>query len=421
MITTLNEGREKRAEREVPMRVETEAQGLELQELEPWPEPVNGAALLEELEILLKRFVVLPERAAETIALWVLHTYGFELREVSTYLGIESPEKRCGKTTLLSVLAELASRPVIAANISSPAFFRVIQQTRPTLLIDEADTFLQGNDELRGILNSGYTRKTAYVVRVTNQFNQTDGYRRFSCWCPKVIAAIGRLPDTLADRCIVIRMQRKKAVEQCERLRGLEATDLKRKCLRFVADHGPEIAKAQPAIPQTLNDRAADIWEPLLALADLAGGAWPAKAREAAERLTLSAQESNPVSALLLDIVFLLSGAEKNRLFTRDLMAGLNSLSDRPWSEARKGRPITDIWLAQQLRPYGARPINIWIDGAQAKGFVLSDLAEVAQRYIPRAEAQAYIAEKKAVVENDQGKQPAAADAGAATNEQGAK
>src|SRR5437867_649734 len=133
---------------------------------EPWPDPVQGSALLDELAQLLRRFVVLPKWAAETLALWTLHTYAFELRDVSAYLGIESPEKRCGKTTLLAVLSKLVSRPVAAANISPPAFFRVIQENRPTLLIDEADTFLQGNDELRGILNAGYTRDTAFVMRV---------------------------------------------------------------------------------------------------------------------------------------------------------------------------------------------------------------------------------------------------------------
>src|SRR6266478_6604886 len=134
-----------------------------------WPEPVDGRLLLDELARLLRRFLVLPKWGAETLALWTLHTYAFQLRNVSTYLGIESPEKQCGKTTLLTVLCELVHRPEVAANISSPAFFRVIEETQPTLLIDEADTFLQGNDELRGILNSGYTRQTAFVVRVANQ------------------------------------------------------------------------------------------------------------------------------------------------------------------------------------------------------------------------------------------------------------
>jgi len=240
----------------------------------PWPEPVDGKLLLEELARLLRRFLVLPKWGAETLALRTLHSYAFQLRNVSTYLGIESPEKQCGKTTLLTVLSELVHRPEVAANISSPAFFRVIEETQPTLLIDEADTFLQGNDQLRGILNSGYSRKTAYVVRVASQESEakdpssdTKGSRlvRFSCWCPKAIAAIGRLPETLADRCIVIRMQRKTATEQCERLRNLDATVLRQQCARFVLDHAQNIAEAQPKIPSDLPDRAADIWEPLLA------------------------------------------------------------------------------------------------------------------------------------------------------------
>ncbi len=131
--------------------------GLGLEEAEPWPEAVTGDGLLDELDGVLRRFVVLPGAAGEALALWVLHTYAFELREVSTYVGVESPEKRCGKTTLLTVLSELVRRPVVAANISALALFRVIEEAQPTLLIDEADTLLYGNDELRGILNSGYT------------------------------------------------------------------------------------------------------------------------------------------------------------------------------------------------------------------------------------------------------------------------
>src|ERR1041384_2322141 len=143
--------------------------------LDPWPEAVDGKLLLDELNQQLRRFVVLPKWAPETLALWTLHTYAFQLRDVSSYVGLESPEKRCGKTTLLAVLSELANRPVVAANISPPAFFRVIEETCPTLLIDEADTFLHGNDELRGILNSGYSRKTAYVVRVSQMQNADCG------------------------------------------------------------------------------------------------------------------------------------------------------------------------------------------------------------------------------------------------------
>jgi hypothetical protein len=365
--------------------------------VQPWEEPVDGRWLLDEIERVLKCHVVLPMWAAETLALWCVHTYAFELRDVGTYIGIESPEKRCGKTTLLGVLRKLVNRPVMAANISSPAFFRVIEETQPTLLIDEADTFLDGNDELRGILNAGYSRETAYVIRVDlpGRGNSREGrslkrgesrLATFSCWCPKAMAAIGRLPDTLADRCIVIRMQRKAAGEKCERPRKLETAGLNRKCVRFVMDHAEAIANAQPELPASLHDRAGDIWEPLLALADLAGGDWPERARQAAVGLTTAAQESCPLGALLFDLflVFKVEGAEK--MFTREVLEGLSGLGNRPWHSMRRGPELTEAWLAQQLRPYGIKPQTIRVGEAVGRGYAAEDVTESLKRYVPKAE-----------------------------------
>jgi hypothetical protein len=228
------------------------------------------------------------------------------------------------------------------------------------------------------------------VVRVTNQFSD-EGYRKFSCWCPKVVAAIGRLPDTLADRCIVIRMQRKTRHEHCERARGFDGMEYRRKCARWVNDNATNVALARPEWPISLNDRAADIWEPLLALADLAGGDWPAKARTAAEYLTRNSSESNPIAALLLDLFVIFGKSGRDRLFTRDIVRELNDSGLRPWSEARNGRPVTDIWLAQQLRPYGVRPQNVWTNNEQAKGFMMSDMMEVFRRYLPKADIEAFL------------------------------
>lgn len=399
---------------------------FEFAPVEPWPEPVNGAALLDELERSLSRFVVLPESAPAALALWCLHTYAFELREVTPYLGIESPEKRCGKTTLLKVLQELSCRPVAAANISASAFFRVIAEVRPTLLIDEVDTFLPANEEMRGILNAGYDRQTAYVVRVAGPERgrvaagkdpqwrtqpaaaaaTSDGeakalsavedaaangssLARFSCWCPKAIACIGRLPETLADRCILIRMQRKTDSESCERLRNFNALALRRQCGRFVLDHARAIAEGQPKIPADLNDRAADIWEPLLRLADLASGSWPARARQAALRLTAGAHENSPISALLLDILSLMTQARLERVSSHVLIEVLRKLPGRRWSEDLRESEITERWLAGQLRPYGVQPRTLRIGPEQAKGYTLEDLRELFVRYVPKVELEA--------------------------------
>jgi hypothetical protein len=378
---------------------------LQLLAVEPWPDPVDGKLLLDALACVTRSYVVMSQSARDALALFVVHTYAFQLHDVTTYVGIESPQKRCGKSTLLNVLSALVNRPLLSSNISPPALFRVIEELQPTLLIDEADNLLRGNEELRGILNSGYHRPTAFVMRVANLPLQNPGpeseagppatqasrLAMFSSWCPKAMAAIGHLPETLADRCILIRMRRKTASETCERLRTLKplADPLKRQCARFVLDHSKQIVSACPAIPPELNDRAADIWEPLFAIADLAGGDWPQRARQAALGLTEATQERSPIGSLLLDILVWFRSANTDRLFTRALVAGLNSLSDRFWADDRGGKPITDLWLAQQLRPFEIRSRSIRIGDITSKGYVEEDFTDAFKRYIPRSEIEA--------------------------------
>jgi hypothetical protein len=297
------------------------------------------------------------------------------------------------------------NRAAVSSNISSSAFFRAIEELEPTLLIDEADTNLRGKDDLTGILNSGYTKPTAFVWRICYDAapgrvaEETPGragassspgrVARYSCWCPKAIAAIGHLHPTLASRCIVIRMHRKTAGEECERLKWLRATDLQRKCARFVADHAAEIAGAEPQIPEGLTNRSADIWEPLLALADLAGGQWPELARAAATGLTARARENSPIGSLLMDIFMVFIVSESERIFSRELVAALIGCGERRWSEIRKGKPVKERSLAQQLHPYGIKPRTIRIGEQVAKGYVQEDLMDTFRRYIPKSEVEA--------------------------------
>jgi hypothetical protein len=293
-------------------------------------------------------------------------------------------------------------------------------------MIDEADTVLHRNHVLRSILNAGYRRKTAYVVRVALRAGRQPGgpmpgcamsrgglkgedpnrapesaparqpgtkLARYSSWCPKAIATIRRLPETLSDRCIVITMHRKKVLEKCQRVADLDATTLRRKCARFVADHADEITTARPRIPGDLNDRAAEIWEPLLALAELAGGEWPQLASSAAVALTASAQEETPVGALLFDILVCFLSASAERMFSRQLAAELNAMPDRPWGEMLKGKVVTELWLATQLRPYGILPKPVWIGELAARGYQKSDFTEVFQRYVPNEAAKRMLEE----------------------------
>jgi putative DNA primase/helicase len=381
---------------------------VKIPEVQPWPEPVNLAEVLHEIVGQLQRFVVVPKWAAETLALWIVHTFAYELRDIATYIGIESPEKECGKSTLITLLSQFVNRAAVSSNISPSAFFRVIEDLKPTLLIDEADTNLRGKDDLAGILNSSYTLATGFVWRICydpvrelaqagedGDTNSAGHVARYSSWCPKAIAAIGHLHPTLASRCIVIRMQRKTAREECERLKRLNATDLKRKCARFVGDNAEAIQRADPQMPPDLANRAADVWEPLLVLADLAGGQWPKLARDAALGLTARAQDNSPIGSLLLDIYLAFVLAKVDRMFSRDFVTSLSGHTDRPWLELRRGKPLTETWLAQQLRPYGVKPKTIRIGDDLGKGYMQQEMMETFRRYIPKAEFEAFLTEMK--------------------------
>ena len=365
------------------------------------PEGAEGAELLEELKGVMNEYVVLPPMAAEALALWVVHTHAFELREVTTYLGVTSPTKRCGKTTLLTLLGHLARRAMAVSNISPPALFRVIEQGRPTLLIDEVDTFLEKREEFRGILNAGYTRETAFVVRMgqgprksaaerteAKEMNEEwalggSGLQRFSCWCPKVMAAIGKLPETLADRCIVIEMNRKTASEERKRLRDFTGRELKLRCAEFVQKHAEAIGRAEPSIPEKLNDRAADIWEPLLVIADLAGGEWPELARRAAEELSVQEEEPNLKWQFFLELRELFLNSKLDRMLSSDLVIDFNHRRGRgkPWEELCRGKKINEWWIGWQLREFGIRSRLMTIWGKTARGYCREDIEEAWKRY----------------------------------------
>jgi putative DNA primase/helicase len=236
--------------------------------------PMDLDRLLGRLAEKLARHLVLPPGGADAMALWVVLAYCHDVARISPVLALVSPDRRCGKTTALNLIGSLVPRPVPTANISPAAFYRVIEQRSPTLLIDEADTFLKQNQVLLGILNAGHVRESAYVTRVSCR--ASDGIQDFSVWCPKVLAMIGKLPPTLEDRSIVVRLSRKSPSERTERLRldsDNELVLLREAAAQWATTNDHLIKDPDPDIPAELNDRAADNWRQLLAIADLAGDA----------------------------------------------------------------------------------------------------------------------------------------------------
>lgn len=352
---------------------------------EPWGDPVDGAELLSEIEDTLTRYVVLPDHGASTIALWVLMAHAMDHFEISPILAIESPEKRCGKTTLLSILQPLVPKPLTAANMTPAAVFRAVEAFSPTLVLDEADTFLTAdNPELVGILNSGHTRASAFVVRVVGDDHDV---KQFRTWCPKAIALIGELPTTLQDRAIAIRMRRRQKRETVERRRADRTGDLQnlcRKAARWVADNAATLKSCDPAMPIELDDRAADNWRPLLTVAYIGGGGWPAKARKAAKVLSRGRADDDESGGVLLlrDIREVLDG---DWLTPAALLERLLALPESPWPEWRVGKPITMRGIAKLLKPYVIKSEQGSEGGIIARRYYKSDFVDAWTSYLPAA------------------------------------
>jgi putative DNA primase/helicase len=371
---------------------ETKGQGraFVLSSIEPWPSPVSGAELLDEISAAIGRYVVMSPENRGMIALWALHSHCFDRFSHSPRLAINSPEKNCGKSTTLDVLGTFVARPFFTANATSSVIFRIVEMHSPTLLIDEADTFLDENLELRGILNSGH-RRGGQVARTIGDDHEP---RQFSTWAPAAIAKIGRLPDTLNDRSLIVSLRRRKASEKVDSFRSARIehlTALARKMARWAQDHGDELAAADPDMGELVN-RVADNWCPLFAIADEAGGHWPALARKIAS-VAIEAAADESINALLFaDIKSIFDGclgddeafAPTDRLASATIVERLTRMEGRPWGEWKGGKPITQNGLARLLGKFEVLSGTIRLhSGLTAKGYYRSAFNDVFARYLP--------------------------------------
>jgi hypothetical protein len=357
---------------------------------EPWPEAVDGEALVAEIERTIHRHVILTSEQALTVALWAFHTHASEFAEHFPRLHIASPTKQCGKSRLLMTVALLVPKPLKIENTTMAAMFRVLAKWQPTLLIDEADSFLRrdgkDNDDIRSLLDSGHERGGGILRTVGEDFEP----RVFPVWGPVAIAGIRDIPETVEDRSLTIHLRRKLPNESVERLpRDRTAiADSGRKIARWVADHGEQLNDADPALPETLGDRARDNWRPLIAIADAISPSLGERARSAALGLSKEAQIYAPDDNALLmlaDVAAIFSEKRQDRLRSQTLVEELIKLADRPWTKwGRNGQGLTQNALARLLRPFGIVPCSIRFEPKPrptAHGYELGPIAEAYNRY----------------------------------------
>lgn len=369
-------------------RKEISTAGISIEDIEPWHEAIIPDQLLSELSDTVKRFIVCHSTTADTVALWAAMTWFIDVIQVAPLAVITAPEKRCGKSQLLFLLGKLCCRPITASNISPAALFRTIDAWKPTLLIDEADAFMKENEELRGLLNCGHTRDSAYTVRIVGESMTPT---KFDVWGAKALAGIGHLADTLMDRSVTLELRRKLAHESVDKLRHAETNlfnTLSAKLARFAIDYREAVRTARPDLPQNINDRAQDNWEPLFAIAGTAGDAWIERTNHAA--LKLSGSESATISTgteLLADIqeVFEIKHCEK--ISTANLITALCEDEEKPWSTWNRGKQLSPRQLSARLIEYGIRSKTIRVGLATAKGFEIVQFTDAFNRYILHQES----------------------------------
>lgn len=361
---------------------------LPFDDIEPHSEPVDPAQVLDQVVEFICRHIVMDKAQAYAMALWVAMTWFIDDVEVAPIAIITAPEKACGKSQLLSILGYLVARPLPAANSTASFLFRAITTWRPTILIDEADTFIRGNDELKGLVNAGHTRANAYVGRTVAV---GDGHepRLYDVWSAKAFAGIAlerHLPDATMSRGIVIGLRRKMATETVSRLRHADRkafTELAAKLARFADDCSQQVRQARPDLPEELGDRDQDNWEPLLAIAQCAGPVWVERATEAA--LVLSRKNEESVSTgneLLSDIQYVFESKGVDRISTADLITALIADDEKPWATYNRGKPLSPRQLSKQLAAYNIKTKTVRFKQATPKGFELAQFEDAFARYL---------------------------------------
>jgi hypothetical protein len=372
----------------------------------PDPEDIDGAALLDDVHAFITRFVAFPsEAAAHAITMWAAHCHVPDSFESTPRIALLSPEPGSGKTRTLEVLELLTPDPQLVLSASPASIFRLLKKGPLTLLHDEVDAVFtrhgkdDTNEDLRALLNAGH-RKGATIPRCVGPSHDVQ---MFPVYAPVALAGLGDLPATLMSRSVVIRMRRRAPGETVEpfrvRLATADAKPLADRLAAWMKHTAAELAGSYPVMPPSITDRPADVWEPLLAVADAAGGDWPKRARAACAELAAAAETAEAsLGVRLLTDLWEVFGEYEDRdgqrvrtgtaesLSTAVILDRLRGLDEAPWAAlGRQAKPLDARGLATRLRAYGIKSDNLPRDdsGARLKGYFAASLADAWTRYVP--------------------------------------
>jgi hypothetical protein len=356
----------------------------------------TGHDVLDDLATFIARFSVFPsEHCAPTLALWYAHTHAAEQFYVTPRLVLDSAEPGSGKTRVLEVAQYLVRAPEMTISATPAALFRLVSMGPITILFDEVDAIFNpknggNNEDLRGLLNAGYKR-SATIARCVGDAKSMK-VERFPVYAPAALAGIaGAMPSTITTRAITIHMRRRRADEPVEPFReryvARQSLPLRTQLAAWINSTSTRLGEAQPAMPDGVTDRSAEIWEPLLAIADTAGGHWPTTARNACRHFVLDTgpQITSRGIRLLADLREIFTSAATDRMRTTDILPTLCDLGEAPWGDL-DGKPLDARRLARLLDRFGVKPGLFKVNGEPMKGYQTSGehgLADAWGRYLP--------------------------------------
>lgn len=355
-------------------------------------DPADGADILNAVEAFVKRFVAYPSDAARIAhVLWIAHTHLMAIWDSTPRIAFLSPEPASGKTRALEVTELLVPLPIEAINVTAAYLFRKVDDDAgpPTILFDEIDTVFgpkaREHEDVRGLLNAGH-RKGAVAGRCVVR-GKTVETVEFPAYCAVAVAGLGDLPDTILTRSVPIRMRRRAPNERVEpfrrRLALPEGTKLHDQLSAWANTVAPTLEGVWPEMPKGVEDRDADVWEALLAVADAAGGDWPERARTAAVALVAASKESTPSLGIrLLSDVRTVFG-DRDAMATDDMLTALCELPEAPWSEVVGGKPLNARGLAKRLGGYEVKSQTIRVGDKTPRGYTREALADAWMRYLP--------------------------------------
>jgi hypothetical protein len=356
------------------------------------PQPNNGSAILDDIETFLGTHVVYPsDHTRVAHVLWIAHTHAMDVWDSTPRIAFLSPEPASGKSRALEVTELLVPRPVEAVNVSCAYLFRKVDDPdgRPTVLFDEVDTVFgpkaREHEDVRGLLNAGH-RKGAVAGRCIIK-GKTIETVEFPAYCAVAMAGLGDLPDTVLTRSVIVRMRRRAPSERVEPFRRRTALatghTLRADLAAWAATVRPTIGNPWPEMPAGVEDRDADVWEALVAVADAAGGEWPERARGAAVALVAESKESTPSLGIRLLADLRTVFEDRDAMTTDAVLTALHDLSEAPWAEIIAGKPLNARGLSKRLRGYGIKPRTIRIGDKTPRGYAREDLVDAWSRYLP--------------------------------------